>query len=224
MVAITRAPGCFRWFSCCGRFRVNARKVRSIVEGDICQGVFGGVVNHSGKSGLPIDSKTVERTHAQISECLQATNNKGTSRRGVLQRYSAAGFVRYNVPNRGGLAAQNGFANVGIVEELGDDNYGDQDLARNVVAAAQRKRVIEKRNLYSSDSDSQSGLVEDEQGLYQPAWETFTPEFLPDSALPMPQVQQKAFNSGGYKAPDISKTVQTGAPKGWDSVNVALEA
>ena len=131
MVAITRAPGCFRWYNCCGKFRVNARKVRSIVEGDICQGVFGGVVNN-GKSGLPIDSKTIERTHAQITECLKATN-KGTSRRGVLQRYSAVGFVRYNVPNRGGLAAQNGFANVGIVEELGDDNYGDQDLARNVV-------------------------------------------------------------------------------------------
>ncbi|CAD7961455.1 unnamed protein product [Amoebophrya sp. A25] len=212
MVALTRAPGCHRWWQCCSKFRVRAKVIRQILEDEVCKAL-----------GIRVDKAVVERTHKQIKECL---GDKGTSRAGVLGRYSARGFVRYVVPSQGKMAQQQLKANVSLVQELYDQVQADKELPQHVVpgqvyenicihaakavqiAHSKRERVRQKRALYASNSGSSDQM---DHGS-APVWENFEPQFVENLAMPAMAFEQQAFNHGGFQPP----TAPLAAPSGWD--------
>ncbi|CAD7961534.1 unnamed protein product [Amoebophrya sp. A120] len=226
LIAITRAPGCYRWFKMCGKFRTHARGIRKIIEKDIME-VY----------GIICDPKIVDRTYQQIEQALNLAPGKGkTSRRGVLYRYSAAGFVKFVVPASGKLANQKALANVAFLYELDDDmTNGDRQTAKHVIpgnvfqamcqashgariaAERQRKRVLQKRKLYGSNSfeaQNKNGAGLDEELLlekHNPQWQNFEPVFVAGSNMPETNVKQISFNAGGYKKPSVPK----GAADNW---------
>ena len=121
MYAITKGPGAYRWYQCCGAFRCGARQLRSLLEGTIND--VGKMLNN--KNALRIDQAIVEQTHTEIQIFTSLTGKK-TTRHGLLARFGTAGWLRFVLPQQLGLRPDEdvhqikGKANCHVMAELED--------------------------------------------------------------------------------------------------------